>query len=201
MNVDSFNSYYAQELCDSIGCPNFRGWQCYRNNYLPFFDSSFLFLGCKRAHISIVRYSQGAITCYEKEQNCIGLSFEFTGCAMAQFSYADKTYILHISLHGPRHVYDMRNQWNIFLDKIATKSLGRKFHDFKLFKPFDQTALVLLRNHGLNYDCCGIIDINGDCYSALVYKPDCSIFKMWRRNDAKIANGNLTATNLNTLKL
>lgn len=84
---------------------------------------------------------------------------------------------------------------------IANNGLGNKYWDFKLFKPFDNTSIVIMSNHGLGYDCCGIIDQQGDCYSAIVSKQNCDAIQLWRRHDAVIVNGVLNANNVQQLYL
>ena len=169
--------------------------------FLPFMDNHFKTYGCQLQDTSVVKYRQGLISYYSKNNNSIGISFEFSGCAMAQFSYLDQTYIAHISLHQRGSAYDTRLFWNAFLQKIVNKGLGSRYTDFKLFRPFDQTAEVLIINHGLNFDCCGIIDLQGNCYSAIVSKTDCRAIQIWRRNDAIIVNGRLSGTNVHQLIL
>lgn len=171
------------------------------NVYLPFMDNHFRIYGCQLPYTSIVKYDQGFISYYEKSNNSIGVSFEFSGCAMAQFSYLDKTFIAHISLHPPGNVYDTRNNWNLFLRKIVNHSLGNRYKDFILFKPFDNTALVIMSNHGINYDCCGIIDQQDVCYSAVISKTNGQAIKMWRRNNIVQVHGQILTNNVSQLLL
>lgn len=84
---------------------------------------------------------------------------------------------------------------------IAKNGLGNKYWDFKLFKPFDNTSIVIMSNHGLGYDCCGIIDQQGNCYSAIVSKRNCDAIQLWRRNNPVIVDGVLNANNVQQLYL
>ena len=202
MNTFIFNGLHSIYINDDmIRYPNLISLNQNGGVFLPFMDNHFKIYGCHLPNTSVVKYRQGEISYYSKKNNSIGISFEFSGCAMAQFSYLDQTYIAHISLHQRGNAYDAGSYWNAFLEKIVNNGLGSRYTNFKLFKPFDQTAETIIRNHGLNYDCCGIIDQQGICYSAIVSKINCSAIQMWQRSDAIIVNGRLLSTNVHQLTL
>lgn len=201
MNTYLFNSHHSRYINDDMQrLPNLRSLNQNGGGPLPFMNNRFNVLGCQLTNTSIVAYRQGYISYYEKNNNSIGISFEFTGCAMAQFSYFNRTFIAHISLHlPPGHPYDTRHYWNLFLWGIANSGLRNGYRDFILFKPFDDTALVIIRNHGRNYSCCGIIDQQNVCYSAVISKTNSEAIQMWQRNNAIRVRGPLTVANFRQL--
>ena len=110
--------------------------------------------------------------CYYKLGKKGGISFDFSGCAMAMYTKNDQKYVAHISVLN-RSTDENIKEWN----KLVT---NKEINEIKLFYPAPDIAqdlkIELLeknkhpvpRNPEYPYNVCGYIDENGNCYSAIV---------------------------------
>ena len=157
---------------------------------------------CINRNIGVVMYHQGRIAFYDIT-NCKhgGISFQFTGCALAQFSHFGRKYIAHISLHEVNSIYDTRRDWNSFLQNILDNNIQAQFVNFILFRPFDETAKILSIKYYPNGNCCGIIDSQNNCFSAILDKTNnYKALQMWPTHKIKYVQ-NLTKFNIFELLL
>ena len=83
--------------------------------------------------VCYVPYSQSNIVLCSASE---GISFSFTGCAMAYFEKAGKPYIAHISLDSCKE-YDCRELWNV-------KVLAKEYQNPRLFYPASDRLLKSL---------------------------------------------------------
>lgn len=139
-----------------------------------------------------VQFREGSILYYPKSsEEELAISFEFTGCVMAQFYYERTCYVAHIYL---AQGHDTRESWNLFIKKSAL--FHRDIHDLTLFRPFtsiNRDHLIRVGNNDLSV--CGIIEGN-TCYSCLMDKNDCTIKHCTRINDPIMrVTGKLRANN------
>lgn len=156
-----------------------------------------------RGLVTAVQYRQDHILYYPKtDSNEMGLSFEFTGCVMAQFKCNGTTYIAHIYLE-PGH--DTRNAWNQFV-RTAANDMNNEFGDFVLFRPYasfhkdfyeERVGEAYSRNAPLSVSVsvCGIME-GFDCYSIIMSMTDCHILHAIRINDTRQVMGILTVQNM-----
>ena len=203
MNIRIYNSFIAPLLQEATntGYLNFRNINL-TNDVINNMSDTFVKCGvCINGNIGVVMYRQGKIAFYDIT-NCRygGISFEFSGCALVQFSHLGQKYIAHISLHDVNNPFDTRTDWNSFLQTILANELQAQFTNFILFKPFDKFAKREYKKNYPNVDCCGIIDNNDNCYSAILNKSDYRALDMW--TVAKIVRvQNLTNVDFSSLLL
>ena len=115
-----------------------------------------------------VPYCQSCISMFK---NSGGISFSFTGCAMASFVYNRYTYITHICLLGPENPMDCRNLWNYNVQRHI-------FTNVRLFYPASPFLLLRFQQECIRrgifipekkLNICGYIDpLTQDAYSALI---------------------------------
>ena len=118
--------------------------------------------------ISSVPYATGKIVMYSSTG---GISFDFSGCAMATFIYHNIRHIAHIFLQGPDNDNDCRDFWNERINNHI-------YTDVRLFYPASEFLLTLMTNLciGRGYmrpdhhlTICGYINPdNSRVYSALI---------------------------------
>lgn len=175
---------------------------------VPFNYQHFAFYGTQDHQYSYVRYKVPYITIFEKREGKIGLSDNFSGCYMAQFTYKDTTYIAHIFTDVKEEkdksghpikvptILDTRIHWNNFINDIVNTQ-DENFHDFILFKPYEPNLHEMLTNN-IGYvgkvNIIGIIDTHNVCYSAILDK-DGGIARIFDRHDAARVPGVLTNAN------
>lgn len=170
------------------------------NNNLPNSTARFIAEGaCDRGIYTAVQYRQGYILYFPKqEMSELGISFEFTGCIMAQFCCNGTYYIAHIYLE-PGH--DTRQDWNNFVQNAAV-DLNNQFSDFILFKPCCSVVKDHYEQHFIpgqvTISVCGIIEGNS-CYSAIMDMNNCTLLYSVRINDVKSVIGALNNQNFNNV--
>lgn len=209
MNIERFNSSLAPLLNidkQSARRVTFPSLSSVRNVDLkiPDVPEEFVMEGVSyRGLVTAVQYRQDHILYYPKTKpNELGLSFEFTGCVMAQFKCNGTTYIAHIYLE-PGH--DTRNAWNQFV-RTAANDMKNEFGDFVLFKPYasfhkdfyeEQVREAYSRNAPLSVSVsvCGIMD-GFDCYSIIMSMTNCHILHAIRINYAQKLIEPLTTKNM-----
>lgn len=73
-------------------------------------------IGCIQNEVSIIPFIGGKINTF-KSPKSESLSFEFSGCAMAQYKKNGVKYAAHICLYGMGNEGDCRDVWNEFIQK------------------------------------------------------------------------------------
>lgn len=119
-------------------------------------------IGCIQNEVSIIPFNSGKINTF-KSPNSESLSFEFSGCAMAQYKENGVTYAAHICLYGMGNEGDCREVWNEFIQK-------REITDVILFYPKTEALQILQSKRwkpDRTIDICGYI-IENKCYSAVI---------------------------------
>lgn len=173
-----------------------------QNNNLPNSTAIFIEEGiCYRGVVTAVQYRQNYILYFPKcNMNELGLSFEFSGCVMAQFCCNGIYYIAHIYLEQG---HDTRQDWNNFVRNAAV-DINNHYNDFILFKPYngvieDIYAAHYKENNGNFFiSVCGIIEGNS-CYSGIMNMNDCTLSYLIRINDVKSVVGTLNNQNFNNV--
>lgn len=128
----------------------------------------------RRARFSIdgveyVPYSESHIVLYPVDG---GISFSFSGCAMAYFTVDGFANIAHICLTGAGNEYDCRDIWN---EKVNSG----EYQNVKLFYPATDSLMGLLCSEYEKrkkqvppdklFNICGYISPDDQhCYSALI---------------------------------
>lgn len=164
---------------------------------IPQVDKHFKMQGvCYYGAITAVQFRQDYILYYPKKNSELGISFEFSGCVMAQFCCNGISYIAHIYLEQG---HDTRNYWNSFIEKAAIDT-SNEFKDFILFRPYSHFAKVYYEERysqmfpNIDISVCGIIE-NMDCYSCVMDMKSCEIIYAVRNNDVQKIIGKLTPQN------
>lgn len=123
-------------------------------------------IGCIQNEVSIIPFIGGKINTF-KSPNSESLSFEFSGCAMAQYKENGVTYAAHICLYGMGNEGDCREVWNEFIQK-------REITDVILFYPKTEALQILqfekCKETGKSAEIITICSyIKGEkCYSAVI---------------------------------
>lgn len=173
-----------------------------QNNSLPNSTAKFIEEGvCNRGLFTAVQYRQDYILYFPKyEMNELGISFEFSGCVMAQFCCNGIYYIAHIYLESG---HDTRQDWNNFVQNAAVDANNR-YSDFILFKPYSSIIKEYYNEHFIlgqvTLSVCGIIEGNS-CYSGIMEMNDCTLLHCTRINNVKSVIGRLTAQNYNNVMI
>lgn len=134
-------------------------------------NKNFVFNGCHLSNLTIVGYQPQKIVCGQLNSiSHYGVSFEFSGCAMAKFiDFANKSYVCHIYLNSGESG-DCRELWKSFIDKCSFDLM-----DVVIFKPYTPLMKKLYMHF---YDCnikttvCGVICPDGECYSLLMRRDN-----------------------------
>ena len=164
---------------------------------IPNTDGHFKMQGvCYNGLITAVRFRQDYILYYPRNNNELGISFEFTGCVMAQFCCNGIYYIAHIYLEQG---HDTRKFWNNFIEK-AVRDTNNEFKDFILFRPYSPFIKTYYEDRyakmfpNIDISICGVIE-NSDCYSCIMDMKNCKIIYAVRTNDVQKNYGKLTMQN------
>lgn len=171
-----------------------------QNNSLPNSTAKFIAEGVySRGLFTAVQYRQNCILYFPKYgMNELGISFEFTGCVMAQFCCNGICYIAHIYLE-PGH--DTRQDWNNFVQNAAA-DLNNHYSDFILFKPYCSIIRTFYEEQFISgrvtISVCGIIEGNS-CYSGIMNMNDCTLLHCTRINDVQSVIGALNNQNFNNV--
>ncbi|MEG2181296.1 MAG: hypothetical protein RRZ66_12110 [Bacteroidales bacterium] len=134
-------------------------------------EKEFIFNGCHLSNLTLIGYQPQKIVCGQLNSTShYGVSFEFTGCAMARFlDYSNNPYICHIYLSGDSA--DCKILWKEFIDKC-----GYDLIYMTIFKPYTPTIKKLYeyicKSEIFRTTVCGVICPNGDCYSLLMRSDD-----------------------------
>ncbi|MDR0954006.1 MAG: hypothetical protein LBM20_01310 [Rikenellaceae bacterium] len=137
-------------------------------------DDIFVDLGRTDDHIAWTHYREGKICFQEIRNGDDAMSFEFTGCAMAKFTYTDSNnrssnYVCHIYLQGQGQPNDTRESWNTFVNSgsISNIVLFYPFNYFNVRKDvIKRDTDVMNMNKGkfiINYFAAGVIDNDNVC--------------------------------------
>lgn len=167
---------------------------------LPYMNESFIQRGASLNNVTTVEYQPGKIIYYPKGNNILGISFEFSGCAMVQFKYDNTYYIAHISLPEACH------NWNVFINNIRNNT--KEYKDFILFKPYsfpvkdyyESEVVRTFPTNDHNISICGIIE-NENCYAGIMRMTDCKLQYCVRIHDVKRIDGVLNQSNYNNIIL
>lgn len=120
-----------------------------------------------------------------KKTTKFGLSFDFTGCLMAQFTVEGQKYIAHISTTSSKEEFDCKNEFVWFLNIV--NYLKGPVHDVVLFKPdsdfndFDGSPPYDAVGSAYGKACSswGVIDDDNQCYILSVAKDGKDIYRLF----------------------
>lgn len=134
-------------------------------------NKKFVFNGCHLSNLTIVGYKAQTIVCGQLNSTShYGVSFEFSGCAMAKFlDYSNNPYVCHIYLNRGESG-DCRDLWNIFIDKCRFDLANVVI--FKPYTPLMKKLYAHFCDCNIKTTVCGVICPNGDCYSLLIRKDN-----------------------------
>ncbi|MDR0907134.1 MAG: hypothetical protein LBM63_00775 [Rikenellaceae bacterium] len=111
-------------------------------------------------------YQEGKIYFQRIPDNFDAVSFYFTGCAMAKFTYTDgsssSNYICHIYLEGVGGNNDTRKHWNNFVKHESISNIIL-FYPYNYFKVISDDL-----SYFLNHQAVGVIDRLNSCKTFLV---------------------------------
>lgn len=123
-------------------------------------------IGCIQNEVSIIPFIGGKINTF-KSPKSESLSFEFSGCAMAQYKKNGVKYAAHICLYGMGNEGDCREVWNELIQKT-------EITDVILFYPkteaLQKEQLEVCRKRMKSAEIitiCGYIK-GEKCYSAVI---------------------------------
>lgn len=122
-------------------------------------NTAFRYMGIMINTAKIVIFEGSRITICSLRRDDYGVSFQFTGCAMAKFKYQGIPYICHIALTGVGNVDDCRILWKKFLNENRNS-----ITDLVMFKPNRNMPLHNLKIENV----CGVITPDHQCYSFIV---------------------------------
>ena len=125
--------------------------------------------GYYHQNVSVVPFVSHIFT-YWPKSNYLNYSWGFSGCAMAQFTYNNHTYICHIPLENGG-IFDPRtiaghNNWRILKGIVRFRNIFFPFTTPEIENFMRDTIIRNGYNDPYSLDCIGIIQ-GDDCYTMI----------------------------------
>ena len=152
-----------------------------------------------RPKYGLTYYTQGEIKYVYLPPDCNGISFGFSGCAMAYFIFNGNAYIAHIYLSGHGDPYDCGDVWNNF---ISTNKGSIK--EYVIFRPNSGNRLLdYMRKHSseCRNSVVGIITSRLHCYSIVTDKNYKPLYMIERKKRKYYSNNLALESNLNRFSI
>ena len=141
-----------------------------------------------QSRIAAVLFVDNNVGIYEVNQAQAVISFRFSGCYMAKFTYDNRIFVCHITSKGSlTERGDCREGWDSFV-----RNNRQKISDMVVFKPVTIRSDLYAQFQKLGdrkYTICGLITPNNSCYALLMDVYTCQVHSTLIESGSKLSNG------------
>lgn len=142
-----------------------------------------------QGRIAAVLFVDNNVGIYEVNPAQTVVSFRFSGCYMAKFTYDNRIFVCHITSKGrPTERGDCRNGWNQFVQNNR-----QNISNMVVFKPttIDSHLYSVFQRLGdrNKYTICGLITPDNFCYVLLMDVYTCQVYSTLIESGSPLPNG------------